>query len=167
MPLCLLSAIGGIWLLNMVNGLWFGLQIGWGWIPPPPVSVPPTFLDNNLFTQIGLVVLMGLACKNAILIVEFASQEMRKGTSALESAMIAAKSRFRPILMTAFSFILGVVPLLIASGAGAEARKVMGMTVFSGMLAATVIGVLVVPAMFVFVEKYVSKRKPATEGVAD
>jgi HAE1 family hydrophobic/amphiphilic exporter-1 len=75
--------------------------------------------------------------------------------------MDAAKSRFRPILMTAFSFILGVVPLLIASGAGAEARKVMGMTVFSGMLAATVIGVLVVPAMFVFVERYVSRRKPA------
>ena len=78
--------------------------------------------------------------------------------------MDAAKSRFRPILMTAFSFILGVVPLLIASGAGAEARKVMGMTVFSGMLAATVIGVLVVPAMFVFVEKYISKREPEAGG---
>ena len=73
--------------------------------------------------------------------------------------MDAARLRFRPILMTAFSFILGVVPLLIATGAGAEARKVMGMTVFSGMLAATVIGVLVVPAMFVFVERFVSKRK--------
>jgi HAE1 family hydrophobic/amphiphilic exporter-1 len=79
--------------------------------------------------------------------------------------MIAAKSRFRPILMTAFSFILGVVPLLIASGAGAEARKVMGMTVFSGMLAATVIGVLVVPAMFVFVERYISRND--TDEAAD
>ncbi|MEO1202674.1 MAG: multidrug efflux RND transporter permease subunit, partial [Pseudomonadota bacterium] len=112
---------------------------------------------NNVFAQIGLVMLIGMAAKNAILIVEFASQEMRTGKRALEAAMIAAKSRFRPILMTAFSFILGVVPLLIASGAGAEARKVMGMTVFSGMLAATVIGVLVVPAMFVFVERYISR----------
>jgi hydrophobe/amphiphile efflux-1 (HAE1) family protein len=124
---------------------------------------------NNVFAQIGLVMLIGMAAKNAILIVEFASQEMRTGKSAVQAAMDAAKSRFRPILMTAFSFILGVVPLLIASGAGSEARKVMGMTVFSGMLAATVIGVLVVPAMFVFVEKYVSKRKPAPagEGIPD
>ena len=117
---------------------------------------------NNVFAQIGLVMLIGMAAKNAILIVEFASQEMKKGQDALNAALIAAKSRFRPILMTAFSFILGVVPLLIASGAGAEARKVMGMTVFSGMLAATVIGVLVVPAMFVFVERYISKNDPVT-----
>jgi HAE1 family hydrophobic/amphiphilic exporter-1 len=116
---------------------------------------------NNVFAQIGLVMLIGMAAKNAILIVEFASQEMQKGKEVVQAAMDAAKSRFRPILMTAFSFILGVVPLLIASGAGAEARKVMGMTVFSGMLAATIIGVLVVPAMFVFVESYISKRKPA------
>ena len=122
---------------------------------------------NNVFAQIGLVMLIGMAAKNAILIVEFASQEMQAGKDAVQAAMDAARSRFRPILMTAFSFILGVVPLLIASGAGAEARKVMGMTVFSGMLAATIIGVLVVPAMFVFVEKYVSKRKPATEGIVD
>jgi HAE1 family hydrophobic/amphiphilic exporter-1 len=116
---------------------------------------------NNVFAQIGLVMLIGMAAKNAILIVEFASQEMQKGKDALQAALDAARSRFRPILMTAFSFILGVVPLLIASGAGAEARKVMGMTVFSGMLAATIIGVLVVPAMFVFVETYISKRKSA------
>ena len=75
--------------------------------------------------------------------------------------MEAARLRFRPILMTAFSFILGVLPLLVASGAGAEARKVMGMTVFSGMLVATVIGVLVVPALYVLVERYVARRKPA------
>ena len=74
--------------------------------------------------------------------------------------MEAARLRFRPILMTAFSFILGVLPLLVASGAGAEARKVMGMTVFSGMLVATVIGVLVVPALYVLVERYVARRKP-------
>ena len=124
---------------------------------------------NNVFAQIGLVMLIGMAAKNAILIVEFASQEMQKGKEAVQAAMDAAKSRFRPILMTAFSFILGVVPLLVASGAGAEARKVMGMTVFSGMLAATIIGVLVVPAMFVFVEKFISKRAAVETGaeVAD
>ena len=124
---------------------------------------------NNVFAQIGLVMLIGMAAKNAILIVEFASQEMQRGKDALQSALDAARSRFRPILMTAFSFILGVVPLLLASGAGAEARKVMGMTVFSGMLAATIIGVLVVPAMFVFVEKYISKRRAVdtTVEVAD
>jgi len=116
---------------------------------------------NNVFAQIGLVMLIGMAAKNAILIVEFASQEMQAGKDAVQAAMDAAKSRFRPILMTAFSFILGVMPLLIAAGAGAAARNVMGMTVFSGMLAATVIGVLVVPAMFVFVEKHIGKRRPA------
>jgi HAE1 family hydrophobic/amphiphilic exporter-1 len=121
---------------------------------------------NNVFAQIGLVMLIGMAAKNAILIVEFASQEMSAGKDAVRAALDAARSRFRPILMTAFSFILGVLPLLVATGAGAEARKVMGMTVFSGMLVATVIGVLVVPAMFVFVERYVSRRKPAGTGAA-
>jgi HAE1 family hydrophobic/amphiphilic exporter-1 len=112
---------------------------------------------NNVFAQIGLVMLIGMAAKNAILIVEFAKVESEKGRSALEAALEAAKMRFRPILMTAFSFILGVLPLLVASGAGAEARKVMGMTVFSGMLVATIIGVLVVPAMYVFVERYIAR----------
>jgi len=121
---------------------------------------------NNVFAQIGLVMLIGMAAKNAILIVEFASQEMNAGKDAVRAALDAARSRFRPILMTAFSFILGVLPLLVATGAGAEARKVMGMTVFSGMLVATVIGVLVVPAMFVFVERYVSRRKPTAAGAA-
>jgi HAE1 family hydrophobic/amphiphilic exporter-1 len=77
--------------------------------------------------------------------------------------MAAAKLRFRPILMTAFSFILGVLPLLVASGAGAEARKVMGMTVFSGMLVATVVGVLLVPALYVIIERYIARPKPADE----
>ncbi len=144
-PIAVFGAILGLWLARLVSESYV----------------------NNVFAQIGLVMLIGMAAKNAILIVEFASQEMQAGKDAVQAAMDAAKSRFRPILMTAFSFILGVVPLLIASGAGAEARKVMGMTVFSGMLAATIIGVLVVPAMFVFVEKYVSKRKPATGGIVD
>ena len=118
---------------------------------------------NNVFAQIGLVMLIGMSAKNAILIVEFARIEMDKGKSAIEAARIAARQRFRPILMTAFSFILGVIPLLIASGAGAEARKVMGMTVFSGMLVATIVGILVVPALFVFVERYISRADSAPD----
>ena len=111
-----------------------------------------------MFAQIGLVMLIGMAAKNAILIVEFAKIEADKGRDAVEAAMEAARLRFRPILMTAFSFILGVLPLLVASGAGAEARKVMGMTVFSGMLIATIIGDLVVPAMFVVVHRMANRK---------
>jgi HAE1 family hydrophobic/amphiphilic exporter-1 len=113
---------------------------------------------NNVFAQIGLVMLIGLSAKNAILIVEFAKVEFEKGKSAVDAAKEAARLRFRPILMTAFSFILGVLPLLIASGAGAEARVVMGMTVFSGMLVATVVGVLLVPALYVFVERHIARN---------
>jgi len=115
--------------------------------------------QNNVFAQIGLVMLIGMSAKNAILIVEFAKMKVDDGMSALDAALAAARSRFRPILMTAFSFILGVLPLLVASGAGAEARKVMGMTVFSGMLAATVLGVLVIPALFVMVERLSGRDK--------
>jgi HAE1 family hydrophobic/amphiphilic exporter-1 len=114
---------------------------------------------NNVFAQIGLVMLIGMAAKNAILIVEFAKLKTEEGLAPIDAALAAARDRFRPILMTAFSFILGVLPLLVASGAGAEARKVMGMTVFSGMLAATIIGVLVVPALYVLVER-LAGRKP-------
>jgi HAE1 family hydrophobic/amphiphilic exporter-1 len=119
---------------------------------------------NNVFAQIGLVMLIGLAAKNAILIVEFAKiKTEQEGMEPIEAALAAAKDRFRPILMTAFSFILGVMPLLVASGAGAEARKVMGMTVFSGMVAATVVGVIVVPSMFVIVTN-LANRKSKTAG---
>jgi HAE1 family hydrophobic/amphiphilic exporter-1 len=118
---------------------------------------------NNVFAQIGLVMLIGMSAKNAILIVEFAKVEMESGKSAVEAAMEAARQRFRPILMTAFSFILGVLPLLVASGAGAEARRVMGMTVFSGMLVATVVGVLIVPALFVVIERYVARSEAPSQ----
>ena len=113
---------------------------------------------NNVFAQIGLVMLIGLAAKNAILIVEFAKSEYENGVPLVEAALAAAKLRFRPILMTAFAFILGVVPLLTATGAGAQARKVMGMTVFSGMLVATIMGVCFIPVLFVFVER-IGKKK--------
>lgn len=156
-PLCLLSAIGGIWVLNMINGLWFGLQIGWGWIPPPPMSVPPTFLENNIFTQIGLVVLMGLACKNAILIVEFAHDLERQGRSIVDAAIEAARLRLRPILMTSFAFVAGVTPLVFASGAGAEVRHAMGVTVFFGMLGVTFFGLFLTPVFYVLVRKLVSR----------
>jgi HAE1 family hydrophobic/amphiphilic exporter-1 len=117
--------------------------------------------DNNVFAQIGLVMLIGLAAKNAILIVEFAREKhLRENKPLLEAALMAAKLRFRPILMTAFAFILGVVPLVVARGAAAESRKIMGMTVFAGMIAATVLGVLLVPALFVFIEKIASKKLP-------
>jgi len=114
---------------------------------------------NNVFAQIGLVLLIGLVAKNAILIVEFAKAEHEKGIPLFEASMSAAKLRFRPILMTAFAFILGVTPLLTASGAGAEGRKVMGMAVFSGMLVATILGVLIVPALYILIEG-IGKKKP-------
>ncbi|MEM7612778.1 MAG: efflux RND transporter permease subunit, partial [Pseudomonadota bacterium] len=157
-PLCLLSAIGGIWVLNTINGLIFGLQIGWGMIPPPPVSVPPTFLDNNIFTQIGLVVLMGLACKNAILIVEFARELERQGRSVVEAAVEACRIRLRPILMTSFAFIAGVLPLVFASGAGSEIRHVLGVAVFFGMLGVTFFGLIFTPVLYVLIRRWETRR---------
>jgi hydrophobic/amphiphilic exporter-1 (mainly G- bacteria), HAE1 family len=114
---------------------------------------------NNIFAQIGLIMLIGLAAKNAILIVEFAKMLHEQGKDVATAALESARLRFRPILMTAFAFILGVTPLLTASGAGAEARKVMGMTVFAGMLIATILGVLLIPALYTLVGK-LSGSKP-------
>jgi HAE1 family hydrophobic/amphiphilic exporter-1 len=116
---------------------------------------------NNVFAQIGLIMLIGLAAKNAILIVEFAKMLHEQGKDPVSAALEAAKLRFRPILMTAFAFILGVVPLLTASGAGAEARKVMGMAVFCGMLIATILGVCLIPVLFVIVTKLAGVQIPS------
>ena len=120
-----------------------------------------TSYELNIFAQIALVMLIAMAAKNAILIVEFASLEFEKGKSLFDAAVTAAKLRFRPILMTAFSFILGVFPLVVASGAGSEARVVMGMALLGGMTLATVLGVFFYPMLFIFIGKvarYEQKR---------
>jgi len=120
--------------------------------------ISPTF-ENNIFAQVSFVMLIGMAAKNAILIVEFANDEFKKGLSLFDSAIKAARSRFRPILMTAFSFILGVFPLVIASGSGAEARKVMGMALLGGMTVATLLGVFLYPMLFIFIGKLAGYEK--------
>lgn len=125
-PMCLLSAITGVWIMGM---------------------------DNNILTQVGLIVLVGLASKNAILIVEFARHLEQQGRPLHEAAVEAAKLRLRPILMTSFAFILGVVPLAIATGAGAEMRQALGVTVFSGMLGVTFFGLVFTPIFYVLCRK--------------
>ena len=130
-PMSLVSAIAGVWL---------------------------TRGDNNVFTQIGLLVLVGLACKNAILIVEFARDLERQGRDRFTAALEAARIRLRPILMTSFAFIAGVIPLIVASGAGAEMRRVMGIAVFSGMLGVTFLGLLFTPLFYVLVRGYIHGR---------
>ncbi len=135
-PMCLLAAITGVLLRGQ---------------------------DNNILTQIGLVVLVGLACKNAILIVEFAKQaEEQLGLNRFEAAAHAARLRLRPILMTSFAFILGVVPLIIASGAGAEARQALGTAVFAGMLGVTLFGLLLTPVFYVVCRRLALGREKIT-----
>ena len=136
-PMCLLSAITGVWL---------------------------TGGDNNMFTQIGLFVLIGLACKNAILIVEFARELEIAGKGTVESAIEAAHLRLRPILMTSFAFIMGVVPLVLSSGAGAEMRHAMGVAVFFGMLGVTFFGLFLTPVFYVLM-RALEKRVTGTEKV--
>ncbi len=137
-PFAVLGAYGGLWVSRILIG--------------------EAYL-NNIFAQIGVLTLVGLAAKNAILIVEFARAQRMTGTPVMEAAMNAARLRFRPILMTAFAFILGVIPLVLAAGAGAEGRKIMGMAVCSGMLIATILGVLMIPAFFVCLELLSNRKK--------
>jgi HAE1 family hydrophobic/amphiphilic exporter-1 len=115
-------------------------------------------LANNIYVQIGLVLLIALSAKNAILIVEMAREGQAAGKDMIEAVVGASKARFRPILMTSFTFILGVLPLVLASGAGASARRSLGIAVASGMLASTCLAVLFVPAFFVVLQTW-SERK--------
>ena len=121
--------------------------------------------ENSLLTQIGLIVLIGLSAKNAILIVEFARQLEDEGLSRFEAAVRAAKLRLRPILMTSFSFVLGVMPLVFASGAGAEMRQAIGMVVFSGMVGVAFLGLVYTPVFYVICRKF-SIIKPKSETAA-
>ena len=116
--------------------------------------------DVNIFTQIGFVVLVGLASKNAILIVEFAKEKRAAGASAMDATLEACRLRLRPILMTSFAFILGVVPLVIASGAGAEMRRTLGVAVFSGMLGVTLFGIFLTPVFFYVIQWFSGDKKP-------
>lgn len=110
-------------------------------------------LENNIYFQIGLVMLVGLVAKNAILIVEFAKEEADKGMDAVEAALKAASMRFRPIVMTSLAFMLGLIPLIIASGPGSAARKDIGTGVFFGMLVAITVGIVFVPFFFVMIDR--------------
>jgi HAE1 family hydrophobic/amphiphilic exporter-1 len=138
-PVAVFGAFGVLWLRRVVLG-WF--------YPAYMVQI-----ESDVFSQIGLVMLIGLAAKNAILIVEFAKDEFEKGKPLIDAALIGARLRLRPILMTSFAFILGCVPLWTATGAGSVARQIMGTTVIGGMLAASVMGIFLIPAIFYLVEK--------------
>ncbi len=120
------------------------------------VAVHARGMDNNIFTQVGIILLIGLASKNAILIVEFANQLHEKGMSILESALTSARMRFRPIVMTSLAFIIGVVPLVFAEGAGAQARQVIGTTVFGGMIVSTLLSLFIVPIQYVVIKNLVA-----------
>jgi NodT family efflux transporter outer membrane factor (OMF) lipoprotein len=135
-PMCLLSAIAGVWLRGM---------------------------DNNILTQIGFVVLVALACKNAILIVEFAKDEQAAGKDCVAAAIEACRIRLRPILMTSFAFILGVLPLFVAKGAGAEMFRALGTSVFSGMLGVTFFGLFLTPVFYVAIRWGVERRREKPE----
>ena len=144
-PVAVFGAFGVLWLRRVVLG-WFD----------PAYMVQ---IESDVFSQIGLVMLIGLAAKNAILIVEFAKDEFEKGKPLVDAALEGARLRLRPILMTSFAFILGCVPLWTATGAGSVARQIMGTTVIGGMLAASVIGIFFVPAIFYVVEKLSGARR--------
>ncbi|MBS0559605.1 MAG: multidrug efflux RND transporter permease subunit [Proteobacteria bacterium] len=138
----------------------------------PTIALSAVGLPNNLYTQIGLMLLIALSAKNAILIVEVAREHRHEGESILEAAVNAARIRFRPILMTSFAFILGVVPLVTATGAGAASRVSLGLTVFSGMIASTCLAVIFVPSFFVVIQRFEeymkNRKKPAAAApVAD
>ena len=147
-PVAVLGAFGMLYLRRVVD---------LGIMPPYRVG-----LENDVYAQIGLIMLIGLAAKNAILIVAFAKGQYERGRPLMEAALEGARLRLRPILMTSFAFILGVAPLWEASGAGAVSRQIMGTTVIGGMIGASLIGIFFVPVIFCVVEKIAGVRRPGT-----
>src|ERR1019366_6734109 len=125
------------------------------------IGVVVTKSDINIFTQIGFLVLVGLACKNAILIVEFAKAQRETGRTRFEATLDACQLRLRPIIMTSFAFILGVVPLMLSEGAGAEMRRTLGTAVFSGMLGVTIFGIFLTPVFYFVIQWFKDRRPPA------
>ena len=148
-PVAVFGAFGLLWLRRTVMGMIF-----------PAFMVQ---IDNDVYSQIGLVMLIGLAAKNAILIVEFAKEEYEHGKPLVDAALEGAKLRLRPILMTSFAFILGCVPLFIATGAGSVGRQIMGTAVIGGMLAATGLAIFIIPALYVLVERFAGAKKADVE----
>jgi HAE1 family hydrophobic/amphiphilic exporter-1 len=151
-PVAVFGAFLVLWLRRIVVGMFY----------PPYMDQ----IETDVYSQIGLVMLIGLSAKNAILIVEFAKDQLEKGKPLVDAALEGARLRLRPILMTSFAFILGCVPLWIATGAGAVSRQIMGTTVIGGMLAASLIGIFLIPAIFYLVEKWSgADKQPAHSGV--
>src|SRR6185436_14177826 len=166
-PTLLLAVVAVFLLLAALYESW---RLPWAVLLGSPLVALGSFFgvwlmgyDNNVYVQIGNIMLIGLAAKNAILIVEFAKAKQDEGMEIGAAALESARLRFRPILMTAFAFILGVVPLMIASGAGAGAQNVMGTAVFWGMLVATAMGVFLIPGNFAFVQGLGKKKRTTPE----
>ena len=165
-------ALSLFFVFLILAGLYESWSLPWSVLLTTPVAVFGAFfglwmrgLDNDVFSQIGLIMLIGLVAKNAILIVEFAKLEHEKGElSLVDATLLGAKLRLRPILMTSFAFILGCVPLWVASGSGAISRQSIGTTVITGMLAATAIAIFLVPVLFVLVERFASAGAEQTAG---
>ena len=161
-----------VFVFLLLAALYESWKLPWAVLLETPLVALGAFLgvwvagyDNNVFVQVGLIMLVGLAAKNAILIVEFAKAQHEAGLSIEDAALEAARLRFRPILMTAFAFIMGVVPLVLASGAGAAAQNRMGTAVFSGMLVATAVGVFLIPGLFAMVERIGFGKKKEAKAV--
>jgi HAE1 family hydrophobic/amphiphilic exporter-1 len=152
-PVAVFGAFGLLWLRRTVLGLIF-----------PAFMVQ---IENDVYSQIGLVMLIGLAAKNAILIVQFAKSKYEEGMPLVDAALEGARLRLRPILMTSFAFILGCVPLFIATGAGSVGRQIMGTTVIGGMLAATGLAIFIIPSLYVLVERLSSIGKREAHTAAD